>query len=524
MYEMEKWAHTRIFSSCEFHTQFYGRAVTGLVLFKESEEADLCDKLILTYGEELTSCPSGILAALDRAAGRGAAGLVIACGSKDSALPDCLAEECKKRRLILAEMPSPSSFLDLTRGFYNHIASAATGEICSYKEIFKRLQSAFFSHGLDRLLKELHDWTGHQTALVLGQDTYVYPRAPILDPSLFYPVYWQKEAALSPFVYIRRYTATQPPTYILQADLYKNSLPFGMLILIGNGEKFKETDSYLLNYASILCTGLSDLNLRSRQIDSLLAKLHGDTPLTEQELDLLPTDGYALVFHEYHNSLPGTAVTGAEDYLSYLIHYHFPRDLCYSFRNSELLIYVSMEDVENFSRKLVSLLNTTGRQYHVGISRRYDRTQVATAFSEASHAVKMAALLDYGQTPCFFHQLGIYRLFTYPENPWAVNQMLGEMDILLNDMDNEKKDTLTLTVRTFVNNNFNYQKTADELFTHVNTVRYRIHQLEELWNVDLASTEGRLLFSVLSKLLPLWMQEFYEPQAGRETIPQSSAR
>ena len=46
-------------------------------------------------------------------------------------------------------------------------------------------------------------------------------------------------------------------------------------------------------------------------------------------------------------------------------------------------------------------------------------------------------------------------------------------------------------------------------------MRYRIHQLEELWNVDLSSTEGRLLFSVLSKLLPLWMQEFYNQQSGQ---------
>lgn len=94
--------------------------------------------------------------------------------------------------------------------------------------------------------------------------------------------------------------------------------------------------------------------------------------------------------------------------------------------------------------------------------------------------------------------------------------MLGEMDVMLNDLDNEKKDVLTLTVRTFVKNNFSYQKTADELFTHVNTVRYRIHQLEELWNADLSSTEGRLLFSVLAKLLPLWMQEFYNPKPDEE--------
>ncbi|MBS6954429.1 MAG: helix-turn-helix domain-containing protein [Enterocloster asparagiformis] len=516
MFEMEQWAQTRLFSSCKFHTPFYGRAVTGLALFSEAGEPDHTGRLILTYGKELARCPEGTASALDRLEKSGAAGLIICCDSPDGILVEELARECESRSLILAELPFPSSFTDFIRMFYSCMPCAATGEICDYGEIFQRLQSAFFSHGLDQLLRELYRWTGRQTALVVGQDTYVHPRTPILDPVIFYPVYWQKESALSPFVYVRRYNATQPPTYILQADLYKNSLPFGMLFLIGNGEKFKETDYYLLNYASILCTGLSDLNLRSRQIQALFAKIRRENTLTGAELELLPEEGYALALQEFHNALPGTAVTGAEDYLSYLLHYHFPRNLCYSFQNNELLIFASTEDVENFCRKLTSLLNTTGRQYHVGISRKYDRAQVVTAFSEAIHAVKMAGLLDYGQNPCFFHQLGIYRLFTYPENPWAVNQMLGEMDVMLNDLDNEKKDILTLTVRTFVKNNFSYQKTADELFTHVNTVRYRIHQLEELWNADLSSTEGRLLFSVLAKLLPLWMQEFYNRQPGED--------
>ena len=516
MFEIEKWAQTRLFSSCKFHTPFYGRTVTGLTLFQEAAGPDNGNQLILTYREDLLSLPLGISPALDHLEKSGAAGLIVASGSADAAALDGLARECEKRSLVLCEMTGSASFADFIHEFSSCMSCSATGEICSYGEVFQRFQSAFYYHGLDRLLKELHDWTGCQTALVVGQDTYVHPRTPILDPVIFYPVYWQKEAALSPFVYVRRYAATQPPTYILQADLYKNSLPFGMLFLVGNGENFKETDYFLLNYASILCTGPSDLNLRSRQIEALFAKICRENTLTGPELELLPAEGYALAFQEFHNSLPKTAVTGAEDYLSYLLHYHFPRGLCYSFKNNQLLIFVSTKNVENFCRKLTALLNTTGRQYHVGISRSYGRAQVVTAFSEAIHAVKMAGLLDYGQTPCFFHQLGIYRLFTYPENPWAVNQMLGEMDVMLNDLDNEKKDVLTLTVRTFVKNNFSYQKTADELFTHVNTVRYRIHQLEELWNADLSSTEGRLLFSVLAKLLPLWMQEFYNPKPDEE--------
>lgn len=512
MFEMEKWSKTRLFSSCRFLTPFYDRKVTGLALFQESARADNSGKLILTYDKELASRDCRLPSVLDKIQDSGAAGLVIAHGSPDFDM-DCLVRECNNRRLILAETAASSSFQDLICGFHNYTPSAVTGELCSYDEIFLRLQSVFFTKGLDLLLKELYVWTGCQTALVVGQDTYVHPRTPILDPALFYPVYWKKEYTLSPFVCTRRCCATQPPTYILQADLYKNSLPFGMLFLIGNGEEFRQTDYYLLNYASILCTGLTDLNRRSRQTEALFAKIRRGNTIDEQELDLLPRNGYALALQTFQKPQPGTEITGTEDYLSYLIHYHFPKDLSYSFRQGELLIFISVDDVENFAKKLVSILNTTGRHFHVGISRRYSRSQVVTAFSEATHAVKMASLLDYGQNPCFFHQLGIYRLFTYPENPWAVNQMLGEMDVLLNVMDNDKKDTLTLTVRSFVKNNFSYQKTADELFTHVNTVRYRIRQLEELWNVDLASREGRLLFSVLAKLLPLWMQEFYLRQS-----------
>ena len=252
MFEIEKWAQTRLFSSCKFHTPFYGRTVTGLTLFQEAAGPDNGNQLILTYREDLLSLPLGISPALDHLEKSGAAGLIVASGSADAAALDGLARECEKRSLVLCEMTGSASFADFIHEFSSCMSCSATGEICSYGEVFQRFQSAFYYHGLDRLLKELHDWTGCQTALVVGQDTYVHPRTPILDPVIFYPVYWQKEAALSPFVYVRRYAATQPPTYILQADLYKNSLPFGMLFLVGNGENFKETDYILLNYATIL--------------------------------------------------------------------------------------------------------------------------------------------------------------------------------------------------------------------------------------------------------------------------------
>ena len=98
--------------------------------------------------------------------------------------------------------------------------------------------------------------------------------------------------------------------------------------------------------------------------------------------------------------------------------------------------------------------------------------------------------LEYGERICYYHDLGIYRLLNYPENSWPINQMLGEMDELLNQMDEEKRDVLAMTIRTFVKCRFHYQKTADKLYTHVNTIRYRIKLIEDLWDVDLSSDRG----------------------------------
>lgn len=506
MFETENVSQSSLFSLCKFHTPFYHQTITGLTLSGEMDEKCCKGVMILIYGYELVSHVPGIPAWLDRACDVKAAGLIIRPGSEENMITDYLIHECKKRNLILGELFPPATFRELICSFYSHMASPCSGEICSYEDVYLRLQSSISSCCPDQLLKELHYWTGCQAALVAGQDTYVYPRAPMLDPELFHPVCWRKEASLSPYASIRYYTASQPPVHILQTDLLRNNLPTGMLFLIKKEEDFKKNDQWLLNHAALLCAGLSHLNRRSGQMDDLFASIRSDTPLDETSMALLPQEGHALWFSEFHISGATPDLTGTEEYLSYLIHYHFPRELCYSFRGHELLVFISTMDVENFARKLSSLLNRARRQYHVGISRKYSRSQISIAFSEAGHAAKMAGLLDYGQEPCFFHELGIYRLFSYPENSWAVDQMLGEMNSLLDDMDLEKKNILTLTVRTFIKNNFNYQKTADDLYTHVNTIRYRIRQLEELWNADLSSTEGRLLFNVLAKLLPLWMQ------------------
>ena len=391
-----------------------------------------------------------------------------------------------------------------------HDMNETDGQLNCFEDILRTFQEVFYTEGVDQLLEILSRHTGCQVALVIGQDTFVYPSTPVLDPELFTPAYWQKTEFSSGFTYVNCYRSSHTDRHLLQADLYKNRHPFGHLYLIGSPKDFGDKECVLLNYASVLCTGLDDISRRSHQIDAVLQSIRKGTLPDEEQLNLLPKDGYALVLEQ---RIPGNTKaedswqeTSQRDYLSYLVHHHFPKNLCYSFNNHEILLFASTEDIEGLGQKLLTVLKSAGHEYYAGVSRRYNRSQTVAAFAEASHAASIAVLLEQDKKLCFFHELGIYRLFSYPENAWTINQMLGELDSRMEDMDKDKKVMLSKTIRVFVKNNFNYQKTADQLYTHVNTIRYRIHFMEELWDVDLSSDEGRLLFSVLAKLLPLWMK------------------
>ena len=88
-----------------------------------------------------------------------------------------------------------------------------------------------------------------------------------------------------------------------------------------------------------------------------------------------------------------------------------------------------------------------------------------------------------------------------------VNRILEQMTDKLMEYPKEKRDALSDTMCCFVKNHYNYQKTADAMYAHVNTIRYRISLMENLWGCDLQREEDRLLFEVVSRLLPLWMKE-----------------
>ena len=64
------------------------------------------------------------------------------------------------------------------------------------------------------------------------------------------------------------------------------------------------------------------------------------------------------------------------------------------------------------------------------------------------------------------------------------------LDKLL-EYDHDYDADLQITLRTLLDDNFNYKATAEKLFLHVNTVRYRAEKISQLLGIDLNDPDTR---------------------------------
>ncbi len=92
-----------------------------------------------------------------------------------------------------------------------------------------------------------------------------------------------------------------------------------------------------------------------------------------------------------------------------------------------------------------------------------------------------------------FEDTGSYRLLlpAMSEDPGELERFYAETVAPLSTYDDQYETDLVKTVEAYLDNDGNVTPTADQLFTHRHTVRYRLERVKELCGHDLTSTAGR---------------------------------
>ncbi|QPQ35648.1 PucR family transcriptional regulator [Lysinibacillus sp. JNUCC-52] len=80
----------------------------------------------------------------------------------------------------------------------------------------------------------------------------------------------------------------------------------------------------------------------------------------------------------------------------------------------------------------------------------------------------------------FYSDIGLFRLFHYVENLFILEDFVNEKLGKVFEYDKKKNTNLLETLRYYIQNNTNMHKTAEDMFVHYNTMRYRINKLKEL--------------------------------------------
>jgi hypothetical protein len=134
----------------------------------------------------------------------------------------------------------------------------------------------------------------------------------------------------------------------------------------------------------------------------------------------------------------------------------------------------------------------TGYLLTVAISRpTADPVDLHRAGAEALLAANVAGAR--GDAFLSFEETGSYRLLlpAMSEDPTELERFQEETVAPLVAYDNQYETELVRTLETFLDADGSVAKTAERLFTHRHTIRYRLDRVRELTELDVGSTDGR---------------------------------
>ena len=151
------------------------------------------------------------------------------------------------------------------------------------------------------------------------------------------------------------------------------------------------------------------------------------------------------------------------------------------------------------------LINSTklGTNINIGVGRvNDDITMISRSYEDAREALKVAQLSDTIQV-IFFDNLGFYKILS-EKNRNELEKFIEDLLQPVFEYDRNKKGELIKTLETYYENNRNLKLTSSKMYTHYNTVLYRIKKIEGLAGISLDNPDDALNLEIAVNILKLF--------------------
>lgn len=136
----------------------------------------------------------------------------------------------------------------------------------------------------------------------------------------------------------------------------------------------------------------------------------------------------------------------------------------------------------------------------IGVGRLYEGIDDANrSFLDAQDAISTGAILGNNSIN-YFEELGVYKLLCQKSlGPELEKFYISTIEELV-EYDKRKSTELIKTLSAYFECNGNLKKMADMLYTHYNTISYRINRIEEIAGISLENPDERLSLEVALKI------------------------
>ncbi|NOU92457.1 PucR family transcriptional regulator [Paenibacillus sp. LMG 31456] len=139
--------------------------------------------------------------------------------------------------------------------------------------------------------------------------------------------------------------------------------------------------------------------------------------------------------------------------------------------------------------------------FTVGVGRFYQGLEgIHQGYKEAVKAIQLGKPIS-GKTGCVHYEdLGIFRVLGQVNDWKEMEELYSETIGKLVEYDWSNNASLMVTLREYFANNCSLAETAEKLFVHVNTMKYRMQKIEQVTGCSVHDAEKRLLLHMGLKI------------------------
>lgn len=158
-------------------------------------------------------------------------------------------------------------------------------------------------------------------------------------------------------------------------------------------------------------------------------------------------------------------------------------------------IHASVKEIKS------TLQNILGNDFQMGLGGSVEFHEINRSLYEAKRVIYVVGKDSSLKGVYDYRDIGFYRLLDFNRLNLNLEDYLKDYLGSLIYSEKENKDELLETLTVFLDNGCNFRDTAEKMYMHPNSIRYRIEVIEEMYGIDLNTSKDRINIAIALKLL-----------------------